>query len=29
MDKEDITARRYPGYVRAEEMPKHRLEALA
>ncbi len=28
MAKEDITARRYPGYVRAEEMPKHRLEAL-
>lgn len=29
MDKEDITVRRYPGYVRVEEIPKHRLEALA
>ncbi|CZG20622.1 Uncharacterised protein [Legionella pneumophila] len=29
MAKEDITISRYPGNVRAEEMPKHRLEALA
>ncbi len=29
MDKEDITTSRYPGNVRAEEMHKHRLEALA
>jgi len=29
MDKDYIRSCRYPGFVRAEEMRKHRLEALA
>ncbi|HAT7005321.1 TPA: hypothetical protein JBB31_06885 [Legionella pneumophila subsp. pneumophila] len=29
MDYDYIRSRRYPGFVRAEEMRKHRLEALA
>ncbi|HAT9719085.1 TPA: hypothetical protein JBD64_14920 [Legionella pneumophila subsp. pneumophila] len=29
MDKDYIRSCRYPGVVRAEEMRKHRLEALA
>ncbi|HAU1295113.1 TPA: hypothetical protein JBI36_02555 [Legionella pneumophila] len=29
LDKDYIRSSRYPGFVRAEEMRKHRLEALA